>query len=95
MSDLPLLELEVGSVATGGGCVARAGDGRVVFVRHCLPGERVIAGVTEETKSYLRADVLRSSVPPRSESLLHVPSQAPADAEAVTGSTSHLRLSGD
>jgi tRNA/tmRNA/rRNA uracil-C5-methylase (TrmA/RlmC/RlmD family) len=58
VSDLPLLELETGSIAAGGGCVARAGDGRVVFVRHCLPGERVIAAVTEETKSYLRADAL-------------------------------------
>ncbi len=62
-----MLELETGSVATGGGCVARAGDGRVVFVRHCLPGERVIAAVTEETKSYLRADALEiiSSSPER------------------------------
>jgi predicted RNA-binding protein with TRAM domain len=33
-----LVELEVGQVAHGGSCVARA-DGRVVFVRHALPGE--------------------------------------------------------
>ncbi len=70
MRDLPLLELETGSIAAGGGCVARADDGRVVFVRHCAPGERVSASVTEETRSYLRADaveVVRSSperVPP-------------------------------
>ena len=33
-------EVEVGPVAHGGHCVARH-DGRVVFVRHALPGERV------------------------------------------------------
>ncbi len=52
------LELLVGAVATGGGCVARAPDGRVVFVRHALPGERVLATVTETTRSYLRADAV-------------------------------------
>jgi tRNA/tmRNA/rRNA uracil-C5-methylase (TrmA/RlmC/RlmD family) len=51
-----VLELEVGAVAHGGSCVARTG-GRVVFVRHALPGERVRAVVTEDKGgSYLRAD---------------------------------------
>ncbi len=54
MSDL--VELTVGGVAAGGGCVARAPDGRVVFVRHALPGERVRAEVVETTTSFLRAD---------------------------------------
>ena len=53
-----LLELEAGPIAAGGGCVARADDGRVVFVRHCLPGEVVRAVVTEETKTYLRGDAV-------------------------------------
>jgi tRNA/tmRNA/rRNA uracil-C5-methylase (TrmA/RlmC/RlmD family) len=52
------LELEVGAVAAGGACVARAPDGRVVFVRHALPGERVRAVVTATTTSYLRADAV-------------------------------------
>jgi tRNA/tmRNA/rRNA uracil-C5-methylase (TrmA/RlmC/RlmD family) len=59
-----LLELQVGAVAGGGGCVGRAPDNRVVFVRHSLPGERVRARVTAATSSYLRADaveVLRAS----------------------------------
>jgi tRNA/tmRNA/rRNA uracil-C5-methylase (TrmA/RlmC/RlmD family) len=59
-----LLELEVGAIAAGGGCVGRAPDGKVVFVRHSLPGERVRAQVTASTTSYLRADaveVLRAS----------------------------------
>jgi tRNA/tmRNA/rRNA uracil-C5-methylase (TrmA/RlmC/RlmD family) len=66
-----LLKLETGSIAAGGGCIARAPDGRVVFVRHALPGELVRALVTQETKSFLRADafeILRPSpervVPP-------------------------------
>ena len=33
--------LTVGAIAAGGACVARGEDGRVVFVRHCLPGETV------------------------------------------------------
>ena len=53
-----LLELEVGAIAAGGGCVARAPDGKVVFVRHSLPGERVRAQVTSSTSSYLRADAV-------------------------------------
>lgn len=53
------MELVTGAIAAGGGCVARAEDGRVVFVRHALPGERVIAEVTSETASFLRADAVR------------------------------------
>jgi len=58
VTQVDLLELETGAIAAGGGCVARAPDGRVVFVRHALPGERVLAAVTEEAKSYLRADAI-------------------------------------
>lgn len=50
------LVLDVGEVAHGGHWVARAPDGRVVFVRHALTGERVIAEVTEVRPGYLRAD---------------------------------------
>lgn len=66
------LDLDVGAVAHGGHCVARH-DGRVVFVRHALPGERVRATVTEGAQDarFWRADaveVLDASphrVPPR------------------------------
>lgn len=53
-------EVEVGGVAHGGFCVARH-EGRVVFVRHALPGEQVLARVTDGgTKSrFLRADAVR------------------------------------
>jgi len=53
-----LIELAVGQVAHGGSCVARA-DGRVVFVRHALPGERVLARVTDRGRDrYWRADAV-------------------------------------
>ncbi|ODT96764.1 MAG: RNA methyltransferase [Pseudonocardia sp. SCN 72-86] len=53
-----VLDVEVGPVAHGGHCVARH-DGRVVFVRHALPGERVLAVVTEDTGgSFCRADAI-------------------------------------
>jgi tRNA/tmRNA/rRNA uracil-C5-methylase (TrmA/RlmC/RlmD family) len=44
-------------VAHGGHAVARL-DGRVVFVRHALPGERVRAVVTEGGPKFWRADAL-------------------------------------
>ena len=59
-----VLDLEVSGVAHGGWCVARDSGGRVVFVRHALPGERVRARVTGATASFARADaveVLRAS----------------------------------
>lgn len=54
-----VLELEVGAVAHGGHCVARH-EGRVVFVRHALPGETVQAEVTEDRGGgFCRADAVR------------------------------------
>ncbi len=51
-------EVTVGPVAHGGHCVARA-EGRVVFVRHALPGERVVVRVTEDRQpGYCRADTV-------------------------------------
>ncbi|MDG3011389.1 class I SAM-dependent RNA methyltransferase [Rhodococcus sp. D2-41] len=52
------LELSVGNPGHGGFCVARH-EGRVVFVRHTLPGERVRARVTEDRGgSFCRADAV-------------------------------------
>jgi tRNA/tmRNA/rRNA uracil-C5-methylase (TrmA/RlmC/RlmD family) len=51
-------EVTVGPVAHGGHCVARH-EGRVVFVRHSLPGERVIVRVTEDRHpGFCRADAI-------------------------------------
>ncbi|MET9609437.1 TRAM domain-containing protein [Streptomyces sp. NPDC006512] len=53
-------EVEVGPVAHGGHCIARTEGGRVLFVRHTLPGEKVVARVTEgdEDSRFLRADAV-------------------------------------
>jgi tRNA/tmRNA/rRNA uracil-C5-methylase (TrmA/RlmC/RlmD family) len=51
-------EVTVGAVAHGGHCVARH-EGRVVFVRHSLPGERVVVRVTEDRHpGFCRADAV-------------------------------------
>ena len=53
-----VIELEVGQVAHGGHCVARV-DGRVVFVRYGLPGERARVRITEvRAGSFCRGDVV-------------------------------------
>lgn len=53
------LTLDIEQVAHGGICVARH-EGRVVFVRHALPGERVVAEVTDDVdgRSFMRADAV-------------------------------------
>lgn len=54
-------EVEVGPVAHGGHCVARTEEGRVLFVRHALPGERIVARITEGDADarFLRADAVK------------------------------------
>ncbi|QSB06396.1 class I SAM-dependent RNA methyltransferase [Natronoglycomyces albus] len=47
----------VEAVAHGGHCVARA-EGRVIFVRHALPGERVRLQITDRKKNFWRADAV-------------------------------------
>jgi tRNA/tmRNA/rRNA uracil-C5-methylase (TrmA/RlmC/RlmD family) len=55
-----MLELTVGEVAHGGWCVARpdGSAGRVIFVRHALPGERVRAVITQAASKLARADAV-------------------------------------
>src|SRR5271170_8475846 len=53
-----VVELTTVDVAHGGWCVARPADGPVLFVRHALPGERVLARVTEVTSRLARAEAV-------------------------------------
>jgi tRNA/tmRNA/rRNA uracil-C5-methylase (TrmA/RlmC/RlmD family) len=53
-----LIEVTTEGVAQGGWCVARPPDSPVVFVRHALPGERLIARVTEVTSRLARAEAI-------------------------------------
>ena len=58
------LEVGVEAVAHGGHCVARH-EGQVIFVRHALPGERVVVEVTEggSASGFLRADAVEVLAP--------------------------------
>ncbi len=63
------VELDIGPVAHGGHCVARY-EGRVVFVRLALPGERVLVRITEARPgSFCRGEAIevRSADPRRVE----------------------------
>ncbi len=61
------VEVEIEDVAQGGWCVARPEGRPVMFVRHALPGERVVARVTEVTSKFARADAveIRQASPDR------------------------------
>lgn len=53
------VEVDIGAVAHGGHCVARF-DGRVIFVRLALPGERAVVRITEARRgSFCRGEVMR------------------------------------
>ena len=52
------VEVTIEDVAQGGWCVARPDGLPVMFVRHALPGERVVARVTEVTSKFARADAV-------------------------------------
>ena len=54
MEDPPSEDVAITGVAAGGEGVGRLGDGRVVFVRGALPGERVRVSVAEERKRFAR-----------------------------------------
>jgi tRNA/tmRNA/rRNA uracil-C5-methylase (TrmA/RlmC/RlmD family) len=58
-----VLTVTAGDVAHGGWCVARPDDGPVVFVRHTLPGETVLARVTEVTSRLARAEAVEILAP--------------------------------
>src|ERR1700722_17157446 len=53
-----VVQVTITDVAHGGWCVARPDDGPVVFVRHALPGETVLARLTEITSRLARADAV-------------------------------------
>jgi len=52
------MTVRIARPATGGG-VGRADDGRVIFVRHTLPGELVRVEVSETTSSFYRGEAVR------------------------------------
>ncbi|PTT70734.1 class I SAM-dependent RNA methyltransferase [Arthrobacter sp. HMWF013] len=71
----PELVLDIGPVAHGGHCVARH-DGRVIFVRHGIPGEKVRVRLTDagDSAKFWRADVVEvlEASPDRTAHFWHV-----------------------
>ncbi|WP_313278237.1 class I SAM-dependent RNA methyltransferase [Timonella senegalensis] len=88
-----LVELEIGPVAHGGHCVARL-DGRVVFVRHALPGERVLARFTDqgEKSKFWRADAVSVIEPSADRVRAAWPAAGPDGVGG--GELSHVSLAG-
>jgi tRNA/tmRNA/rRNA uracil-C5-methylase (TrmA/RlmC/RlmD family) len=76
-------EVTVGPVAHGGHCVARH-EGRVIFVRHAIPGEKVRARLTDadDKAKFWRADVVDvlEASPDRMDHFWH-----PADSRRAWG----------
>lgn len=58
------ITVDVEGVGNGGVCIARY-DGKVVFLRHALPGEQVVAEVTQVNAKFVRADVTKVLTPSR------------------------------
>jgi tRNA/tmRNA/rRNA uracil-C5-methylase (TrmA/RlmC/RlmD family) len=52
------VELVIERAGPGGDCVSHVPDGRVVFVRGALPGERVRVAITDDNKKFMRADTV-------------------------------------
>tara|TARA_B100000315_G_scaffold250737_1_gene284097 strand:+ start:3471 stop:4703 length:1233 start_codon:yes stop_codon:yes gene_type:complete len=58
-----IIELELTAIVAGGKAIGRAPDGRVVFVSYAIPGEQVMAEVTEASTQYFEARTVRVSRP--------------------------------
>jgi tRNA/tmRNA/rRNA uracil-C5-methylase (TrmA/RlmC/RlmD family) len=57
------IDVDITAIAHGGHCIARH-DGRVIFVRHAIPGERVTVEITDVSKSFARGNcvsIIKSS----------------------------------
>jgi 23S rRNA (uracil1939-C5)-methyltransferase len=55
----PDIELDVTTIVAGGDGLAREDNGRVVFVRGALPGERVEVQLVHEKRDFARAEIVR------------------------------------
>lgn len=86
------LELDITGVAHGGVFVAREPGGRVVFVADAIPGERVLARITEAKKSFARAETVEV-LDPSPDRVPHLWSGAGVSAERPGGADlGHIAL---
>lgn len=58
MTKLPVIELEITSLAAGGDGVGRDANGRVTFVPRTAPGDRVRVQLVKATSSFARGEVV-------------------------------------
>jgi tRNA/tmRNA/rRNA uracil-C5-methylase (TrmA/RlmC/RlmD family) len=80
-ADVVIGPVDVGPIAHGGHCVARH-DGRVIFVRHALPGEQVMITITDDTHDrFWRADAVEVIEP----SPERVPRRCPVSGPGLCG----------
>jgi tRNA/tmRNA/rRNA uracil-C5-methylase (TrmA/RlmC/RlmD family) len=52
-----IVEVQIGAIAHGGHCVARF-EGQVIFVRHAIPGEKVLVEITAVNSKMARGDAV-------------------------------------
>jgi tRNA/tmRNA/rRNA uracil-C5-methylase (TrmA/RlmC/RlmD family) len=71
------LELSAERAAPGGDCIGHAPDGRVVFIRGGLPGERLRVAVTGDNRRFVRADTVEVLSPSPDRVKLPCPLAAP------------------
>ena len=90
-----VVRLRIGPVAHGGHCVARH-EGRVVFVRHALPGELADVRLTQarEHDRFWRGDAVEVVEASPDRIAPRCPVARPAGAAAATGSTRASSRSG-
>ncbi len=77
----PQVEIQIDSIAAGGEGVGRDDDGRVTFVSHAAPGDRVRADVVREHRRYARAELTEVTQP----SAVRVEPPCPLFANATCG----------
>jgi tRNA/tmRNA/rRNA uracil-C5-methylase (TrmA/RlmC/RlmD family) len=87
----PRVELELGGPAAGGGFIAHDAEGRVIFVRHGITGERVRAVITESHATWARADAVEvlSASPDR------VPAPCPYAGPGACGGCDYQHVAPD
>ena len=83
-----MLTLRPERFVAGGEALAKAADGRVVFVRGALPGELVTVELTEEKRDWSRGHVVEVIEPSVDRVDSAVPSIDSPGAVVATGSTS-------
>ncbi|MFV0252210.1 MAG: class I SAM-dependent RNA methyltransferase [Beutenbergiaceae bacterium] len=85
------VSLEIGQPVHGGHALARY-QGRVVFVRHAIPGERAMVRLTEQRRGYWRGDAVDVDNPSPDRVSSRWPAAGPGGVGG--GELAHISLAG-